>query len=334
MMDRRKVLRALFGSAIAAITMRTGTDAQQAVKVWRIGVVGLGPPTPEINDALAAFRRVLTEHGHQVTVEYRWPEPDPLLNLADEIIAFRFDVLVFWGERALRTLPKRSELLSPPPAVFALYNELRPHDVLWQFSIDRGIAGVSATRPTLISDQVRILKDVVPSMSRLAILWDQSDPGSLRAFNEAVAEANAAGVRPQGVEGRNTTQLESAFGAAVSGGANALIVIASATSISHATTVVALAARYRLPAIYSLHEFVEVGGLISYGASFRETLRRAAAYVDRIVKGGNWPPVRPRGTLPIEPPPKLEFVVNRKTAKALGLTIPPSLLARADQIIE
>lgn len=217
--------------------------------------------------------------------------------------------------------------------MFALYNELRPGDLIWHFSTDRGIAGVSATTSTLMTDQLQVLKEVVPNMSRLAILWDQSDPGSLRAFNEAAAEARAARVRPQSVEASNAAQLQSAFGAAVSEGANALIVIASATSISHATTVVALAARSRLPAIYSLHEFAEIGGLVSYGASFRHTLRRAAAYVDRIVKGENWPPVRPRGALSIEPPPRLELVVNGNTAKTLGLAIPPSLLRRADRVI-
>jgi putative ABC transport system substrate-binding protein len=270
-------------------------------------------------------------------IEYRWPIPgddSPQTDLSAEILALRLDVLVVWGERALRVVRYRSELLVPPPAVFALYNELRPGDVMWQFSTEKGIAGVSATRPGLITDQVRILSDVVPGMSRLAILWDPWDPGSLRAFNEAVDRAQAAGVRPHGVEARNGTQLPSAFGAAASAGANALLVIASATSISHAATVVALAARYHVPAMYSLHEFAEAGGLISYGASFRNTLRRAAAYVDRIVNGRDWPPVSPRGTLPIESPPKLELVINLKTAKTLGLTILPSLLARADQVIE
>ena len=243
-------------------------------------------------------------------IEYRWPESDPLLRLSDEIIALRLDVLVFWGERALRAHPTRSELLSPPPAVFALYNELRPRDLLWQFSTEKGIAEVSATTPTLITDQIRILAEAVPGVSRLAILCDPSDPGSLRAFNEAAESAKAAGVGSLGVEASNAKHLQSAFDAAVSARANALIVIASATSISHATTVVALAARYGLPAIYSLHEFAEFGGLMSYGESFGTTVRRAAAYVDRIVRGVNWPPVSQRGGLSVEPPSRLELVIN------------------------
>jgi putative ABC transport system substrate-binding protein len=320
------MVQALIGSLIAVGATRTGAAGQQAVKVWRIGFVGLGPPTPEIKTGLDAFRDALAEHRHQVVIEYRWFEADPLLRLADDITDLRLDVLVFCGERALRALPTRSELLTLPPVVFALYNQLQPRDLLWQFSTDKGIAGVSATTPTLIADQIRILKDVIPGMDRLAILWDQSDPGSLRAFNEAVAAVRVTGIHPQGVEASNPAQLQSAFGAAVSARANALIVIASATTISHAATVVALAARYRFPAIYSLHEFAEAGGLMSYGASLHTTLRRAAAYVDRIVSGGNWPPVKPRGGLSIEPPSQLELVVNGKTAKALGLTIPPSLL--------
>ena len=307
---------------------------QQAKKVWRIGVVGLGPPTPEINAALAAFVSGLAEHAHAVTTEYRWPEPDPLIRLSEEIVALRLDVLVFWGERALLTIPHRSELLSPPPAVFALYNELRPRDLMWHFSTDKGIAGVTATTPALLTDQVRIIKEVVPGMSRLAILWDQSDAGSARAFSEAFAAADAAGLRPLGIEAGTATQLEPAIAAAVAGGANAVIVLASATSISHASSVVALAARYRVPAIYSLHEFAELGGLISYGASFGKTVRRAAMYVDRIIRGADWPPTTTRGTLPIEPPRRLELVINLKTAKALGLAIPPSLLLRADRVIE
>lgn len=165
-------------------------------------------------------------------------------------------------------------------------------------------------------------------------MWDPSDPGSLRGFNEAFAASTAAGVRPHGVEARHATELEPGFVAAASGRANALMVIASATSVSHATAVVRLAARHRLPAIYPLHEFAEEGGFVSYGTSFRKTLRRAAAYVDRIVKRSDWPPVKARGGLLIEPPPTLELVINLKTARALGLTIPPSLLLRADQVIE
>jgi putative ABC transport system substrate-binding protein len=170
-------------------------------------------------------------------------------------------------------------------------------------------------------------------MSRLAILWDPSDSGSLRAFNEAFTASKAGGVQPHGVEARKETDLEGAFTAATSGRANALMVIASATSVTHANAVVRVAARHRLPTIYPLHEFAEAGGLVSYGSSLRRTLRRAAAYVERIVKGADWPPVKARGGLPIEPPGTLELVINLKTARALGLTIPPSLLLRADHVI-
>lgn len=337
----RLTMRSLRIALILAVTVPLAADAQEPEKTLRVGVVGSGPVTPEIDGGLSAFRAGLREHGHQVSIEYRWRvagEEDPLLRLSDELVALRLDALLLLGENGLRAVANFTLRDLNAPIVLVLYTA-RPGYVMWR-SLHAGFAAVSAASPNLLFEQVRLVKEVVPSVLRIAILWDPSDSGGARAFSEAFDAAGAAGLRPHGLEVRNRKDLELAFSAlTTSSRADALLVTASATTVGHMSQVVDLAARAHIPTIYPLHEFADAGGLISYGTGLRQTLREAAASVASLLKGrraGNpqGTPRAARSRPPIEPPPRLELVVNLKAAKALSLTIPPSVLLRADRVIE
>jgi putative ABC transport system substrate-binding protein len=337
----RLTMRCLRIALILASTAALAAEPQEAVKALRIGVVGSGPMTREIEDGLFAFRAGLREHGHQATIQYRWRvagEEDPLLRLSDELVALRSDALLFLGESALRTVPHFTLRGLNAPIVVVLYTA-NPGDVMWR-SLDAGITAVSVATPSMISEQVRLLKEVLPGALRIAILWDPSDFGNARAFSEAFDAAGAAGLRPHGHEVRSTKDLERAFSAlTASARADALLVIASSTTVGHMNRVVDLATRAHIPAIYPLHEFADAGGPVSYGTGLRQTLRQAAASVVDLLRGaGAGSPQVTRGGarsgLAIERPARPELVVNLKAAKVLGLTISPSLLQRADRVIE
>jgi putative tryptophan/tyrosine transport system substrate-binding protein len=319
--------------ALAFFTMPLAAETQQqSDRVWRIGFVGIGPRTPSIDYFFGAFRDGLSEHGYvegrNVLIEYRWPagHDDPLLRLSEELSALRLDVLVVWGEPAL---PMVRRMHPAPPIVFVLHNEPQMRTLAVSFERPGGRwTGLTTTMSTLIPEQLRLLKEAIPRASRLAIVWDSSDSGSVRAFIDAFAAAQTVGLQRVSLDARKPQQLEAAFSAVVAADVDALLVLPSTAALIHRTQIVDLASRYRLPVLYPLREFAEAGGLVSYGVSLRETLRRAASYVDRILTGA-----RP-GDLPIERPRKFDLVINGGTAKALGLTIPPSLLLRADQVIE
>jgi putative ABC transport system substrate-binding protein len=173
---------------------------------------------------------------------------------------------------------------------------------------------------------MELLKEVLPKLSRVALLYDPGPgPGQLRATEAA---ARALGLRLQILEVRGSDKLESAFEAAKKGRAGALSVLASAFTYAHRTRLADLAAKHRLPAMYHLREFVEAGGFMAYGPNLRDGFRRAAYFVDKILKGAK------PADLPVEQPTKFELLINMRTAKALGVTIPPSILIRADQVIE
>jgi putative ABC transport system substrate-binding protein len=187
---------------------------------------------------------------------------------------------------------------------------------------------LTALNPELSGKRLELLKAAIPRLSRLAVLWNPAEPNAEAYLRETHLAARALAVEVQSLEIRAAAGLENAVRAATTGGANALAVLTDPVTLYHRTELAALAAKYRLPAMFSERLFVEAGGLMSYGANDRKLHRRAAVFVDKILKGA-----RP-ADLPIEQPTNYELVINLKTAKALGLTIPPSLLLRADQVIE
>jgi len=190
------------------------------------------------------------------------------------------------------------------------------------------VTGLSAINPQLSGKRLELLKEAVPRLSRLAVLWDPVEPNAAAYWSETQAAARALGMQVQSLEVRSAGDLEAALRAAAKGHADALAVLTDPVTLYHRAELAGLAARYHLPAIYSEKLFVEAGGLMSYGADERELHRRAAVFVDKILRGA-----RP-SDLPIEQPTTYELVINLKTARALGLTVPPSVLARADAIIK
>jgi putative ABC transport system substrate-binding protein len=191
----------------------------------------------------------------------------------------------------------------------------------------RNVTGLSALNPQLSGKRIELLKEGLPRLSRLAVLWNPTEPNAESYLRETRLSAQTLGIRVQSLELRAAADLENALRAAAREHASALVVLTDPITLYHRAELVRLAAKYRLPAVYSERLFVEVGGLMAYGASDREMHRRAAVFVDKILKGA-----RP-SELPVEQPTHYELVMNLKTARALGLTVPPSMLLKADEVI-
>ena len=190
------------------------------------------------------------------------------------------------------------------------------------------ITGLSTLAPEISGKRVEILKEIVPKLSRLAVVGNSTVPGNAQSLKETELAAGALAVQVQYLDVRNPGDIETAFRAASKGRAEAVLVLTNIFFISHRTEIVDLALKSRLPIMYGAPDYVEGGGLMSYGTSRIDLFRRAATYVDKILKGAK------PGDLPVEQPTKFELVINLKTAKQIGLTIPPSVLARADKVIK
>jgi len=302
-------------------------EAQPGGKIPRIGMLRPGsPPDPLVE----AFRQGLRElgyvEGHTISIEYRWAEgrDERLPGLVADLIRHNVDVIVTAGSLAL--LAKRAT--STTPIVMPVSNNPVGAGLVASFARPGGnVTGLSFLAEELPGKWMELLKEALPGVSRVAVLWDPATEAGQLKVSEAAARS--LGVRLHALKVQRSEDLGTAFAEAQKDRADALIVLASPFFYVHRTRLVELATKHRLPTMYSQREFVvESGGLMSYGPSLRDLFRRAAGYVDKVLKGA-----RP-ADLPVEQPTKFEFVINRKTAKALGLTIPPSVLARADEVIE
>jgi len=302
-----------------------------AGKVPRIGFLS---PTSSPADAgrLAAFREGLRElgyvEGQNIAIESRWAEGnyDRLPGLAAELVRLKMDLVVTYGtpasqaaKRATGTIPIVMAGVIDPVASGLVTIVARPGG---------NLTGLSLMAPELVGKQLEILKDVVPKISRVALLGNPANPGNAPQVRHAQDAARALGLRLQPLEARGPTDIDSAFAVMTSEQAGAVIVLVDAMLLDRRTRIADLAARHRLPAVYGLSDHAEAGGLMAYGPNRLDMFRRAATYVDKILKGAK------PGDLPVEQPTKFALVINLKTAKALCLTIPQSLLQRADQVIE
>jgi len=328
---RREFIGTLAGGLLAA---PFAAEAQQAAKVARIGyLTGANPAAnPHQHEA---FRQGLRDlgyvEGRNLVIEYRSAEGkvERLPALAAELVALKVDVIVapstpaaLAAKQAARTLPIVFAVAADPVASGLVTSLARPGG---------NVTGSSILAPELVGKDLELLKQAVPGLSRVAVLWH---PGVLgdRAEGDllkgAEVAARALGVRPQFVEARGPADFDKAFSDMTRANAGALTVLPSVTFSNERRRLVELAAKNRLPAVYREREYVDAGGLMSYGPNVADLLRRAATYVDKILKGAK------PGDLPIEQPTKFELVINLKTAKALGLTIPQSVLGRADEVIQ
>ena len=298
----------------------SSAQAQQPKKVPRIGY--LGGATASNPARIDAFRQGLRELGYvegkNISIEYR--------ALAADLVRLMVDVIVTPGATATRAA---KETTSTIPIVMA--QDPDPVATGFVASLARpggNITGLSSLAPEISGKQLELLKEIVPRLSRVAVLWASSNPGNAQALREMERAAGVFGVKLQSLDILAPKDIETAFRAASKERADAVLVLASGVAAAHRTEIAGLAIKSRLPAIYPRLEFVEDGGLMSYGASFTDMDRRAATFVDKILKGAK------PADLPVEQPKKFEFIINLKAAKQIGLTIPPNVLARADKVIK
>jgi putative ABC transport system substrate-binding protein len=304
--------------------------AQQAGKTWRVGYLGNANPTLSA-PSRDAFRQGLRElgwvEGQNVSIEYRWAggNLDRLPALASELVRASVDVILVAGGAGVRAALEASRTV---PIVSAITGDMVAAGFAASLARPGGrVTGLAVQFEDLASKQLQILKETVPKVIYIAILHHTTPP------NLVVLKATEAGARALGLKGRvfeirDVPDLDGAFRTAKADRADAMYVLPSPTFNRHRARLAELALKHRLPGIYEAKEYVDAGGLMSYGPSFSDLYRRSAHYVDRILKGAK------PGDLPIEQPTKFDLAINLKTAKALGLTIPPSLLQRADQVIE
>jgi putative ABC transport system substrate-binding protein len=301
-------------------------EAQQAKKVPRIGLlVHSSSDSPRRDAFLQGLRDLGYVEGKNITIEYRYTEGqlDRLPDLAAELVRLNVDVIVTAAISSVRAAKKATAT----PIVFASVGDAVDSGLVSSLARPAGNAtGLTFLAPELDGKRLELLKEAFPKITRVAFLWRVP---SARAdlFKEAEAVAKTLGLRLQSVGVKGPDDFESAFKAAKSGGADALLVISNPLSNTHRVRIVDLAAKNRMPGIYPSTDFVEDGGLMSYGADILDNWRRAATYVDKILKGAN------PGDLPVEQPKKFEFVINLKTAKQIGVIIAPNVLARADRVI-
>ncbi len=309
-------------------------DAQQAGKVYRLGFLQNSPPTiPGVARNLEAFRQGLSERGwakgQNIVIEYRYAEGrvERFPSLAAELVSLKVDVIVVVstpGARAAKeattTIPIVMAYVFDPVGLGVVASLARPGGNV------TGVAFVAG--PEIAGKYLELLKEIVPKLSRVAVLSNPDSPASPFLLRETQAAAQVLAVKPQLLEVRSPNELEGAFAAMSRERADALLVLPHPFNFYHAKQIADLAAKSRLPAVYPFRESVEAGGLMAYAADAPDMFRRAATYVDKILKGAK------PADLPVEQPTRFELVVNLKTAKALHLTIPRALLLRADQVVE
>jgi putative tryptophan/tyrosine transport system substrate-binding protein len=312
------------------LTFAFNVAAQQPVKVPRIGF--LGATSPSTNAArIEAFRQGLRELGYvdgkDVVVEYRWAEgkTERLPELAAELVRLKVDIIVTAGPAVTRPV---KEATSTIPIVMSFDNDPVGSGFVASLARPGGnITGLSALFPELSGKRVELLKEAVPMLSRMAAFGTSKQPGTAQTLKETELAAGTLGVQVQYLDLREPKDIDTAFQAARKGRADAVLVLSSAVIFSQRTRIADLAVKNRLPVIFPQNEFVEDGGLMSYAPNYADLFRRAATYVDKILKG------RIPAELPVEQPTKFEFIINLKAAKQIGLTIPPNVLARADRVI-
>ena len=316
--------------AVVLLAVGLSVEAQQAKKVPRVGVLWLY--SPAIASPFAeAFRQGLRELGYvegkNIVIEYRHAEGkyDRLPSLAAELVRLNVDIIVTAstqaaqaGQQATRSIPIVMTVVSDPVESGLVGSLARPGG---------NVTGLSLMHPELSGKRLELLKEVIPKLSRVAVLSNLSNPIIPPLLRETEAAARAVGVQLQVVEVRGPIELDSAFGAMTRDRAGALVVLPDGTFQNERRRIAALAAKGRLPTMYAWREAVDDGGLMAYGASVPDILRRAATYVDKILKG-----TKP-ADLPVEQPLKFELVINLKTAKKISLTVPQSVLYRADKVI-
>jgi putative tryptophan/tyrosine transport system substrate-binding protein len=326
-MRRREFITLLGGAAAWPLAAR----AQQAKKVPKIGILSPGPPTPS-SGAPFVLLQVLRElgyvQGRNLAVELRWAEGhnDRLPELADDLVRAQVDVIfaqmyqaVLAAKTASKTIPIVAFTHVDPVETGLVTNLAHP---------GANVTGVTLMAPDLAGKRLELLREAVPGASRVAVLINTANPGFEPTVRQTEAGAHSLGLTLQFFDVHAPGEFERAFSSMVEQNAGALHVQLDPLFLAQRALLAELAAKNRLPAMYDLREFVNAGGLMCYGPHLSEEIRRTATHVQKILGGAN------PADLPMEQPTKFELIINLKTAKALGITLPPTMLARADEVIE
>ena len=304
---------------------------QQLKKLHRIGILLVGSSS-FYSAWIDVFRQGLKELGYiegkNIAIEYRYAEgkADRLPALAAELVGLKVEIVftsstpsVLAVKKATSTIPIVFVSISDPVASGLVTSLARPGG---------NITGLSIVAVELSGKRLELLKEAVPSVTRVAFIWNSANPAQAPQWGEAQAAAQALGLQLQSLEVRSANDFDSAFEAALKERVQALITTPEALFGTHLKRIVEFAAKNRLPTMYGNPQFVDAGGLMSYAPDYTVQYRRAAIYVDKILKGSK------PADLPVEQPTKFEFIINLKAAKQIGLTIPPNVLARADKVIK
>ena len=317
---------------IAVVLLAVGViaEAQQPTKIPRIGYLTAGFPVG--SDRNEAFRQGLRELGYvegkNIVIEYRYAEGkfDRLPTLAAELVRLKVDVIVTAGGASTHPAKNATNTI---PIVMTQDNDPVGNGFVISLARPGGnITGLSTLAPEISGKRLELLKEIVPRLSRVAVLGTSTQPGNAQSIKETELAARELGVKIQYLDVLGSKDVEPLFRAANTGRADALLVLTSPVFGTHRKQLLDLAVKNRLPVTYFRRDFVEDGGLMTYGVSFADLDRRAATYVDKILKGAK------PAELPVEQPIKFEFIVNLKAAKQIGLTIPPNVLVRADKVIK
>ena len=324
---RKRVVELALGALLLALSVPV--EAQQSAKVPKVGWLAARPAAPGSGYELflREFRELGYVEGKNIAIEYRSADNklDRLPALADELVRLKVDVLLTPGfnearaaKSATRTIPIVFQLSNDPVAAGLIDSLARPGG---------NITGFTNIGVVLTGKRLELLKESVPKLSRVAVLWNPQNAGSSQVWKESQLQARELGLQLHSMEVSSSGQFDSAFKEATKARSAALAVLQSPLALSNQKRIVDLATKNRLPAMYYRGDFVESGGLMSYGADESERFRRAAVFVDKILKGAK------PADIPVEQPTKFELIINLKAAKQIGLTIPPNVLVRADRVI-
>src|SRR5216683_3987230 len=325
-MERRTFMALVSGALLAC---GLAAEAQQAGKVPRVGVLAPGSSPLEHFDA---FRKGLLDlgyiEGQTIILAPRWDEGSTAhhTTLVADLVRLRVDIIVagttptaIAAQKAARTIPIVMAAVADPVGAGLIASLARPGG---------NITGMSLISAELSRKRIGLLKEAIPSVSRVAVLWNPMNPNTVGLLHDTEGAAQSFGIRVQVLEARNEAEIDGAFQSAVKGGAQALVTSQDVLFNLQRARIAEIARKRRIPTMSGESGFAAAGGLMNYGPNIADSWRRAATFVDKILKGAK------PGDLPVEQPEKFELIINLKTAKVLGLTIPPSLLQRANQVIE
>jgi putative tryptophan/tyrosine transport system substrate-binding protein len=327
-MQRREFITLLGGAAAA---WPLAARAQQPRRIPRVGFMGNSTAALEAN-LVGPFRDGLRELGYQegrnIVIEYRWAEGEyeRFPALVAELLAVPVDVIVTAGTPA--TLAVKYATSTVPLVMIAVGDPVGTGIVPSLGRPGGNITGLSSIAPDLEGKRLELLREVIPKLSHVALFLNPLNPFHTVSMQQAFAAAQALGIKLQALEVRTSEELDGAFAAIIRAKPDALLILADRIFLHNRQRMMDFATEHRLPSVNAYRELIEVGGLMSYGPSYEDMHRRAADYVDKILKGAK------AGDLPVEQPTKFTLILNLKSARTLGIDVPPMLLARADEVIE